>query len=93
MSVATEVLNMVGQIATASDEQSAAVEQISGNVTSIATVSRESAKGSEQMAAASEQLNRQTESLLGLVGQFKLKEAKAEILTQLTTDNESAEST
>ena len=76
MSVATEVLNMVGQIATASDEQSAAVEQISGNVSSIATVSKQSAKGSEKMAAASEQLNRQTESLLSLVGQFKLTETE-----------------
>ena len=40
----------------------------------ISTVTKQSAVGAEQMATASEQLNRQTEELRNLVAQFKLSE-------------------
>ena len=72
VSVVSEVQTMIEQIATASDEQSAAAEQISGNIGGIVTVTKQSAQGAEQMAAAAEELNRQTDSLMGLVGQFKV---------------------
>lgn len=70
-----EVVKVIEQIATAADEQSAASEQISNNVGSVASVAEESSKSAEQMAASAEQLNRQTESLNEVVNRFKLQAA------------------
>ena len=78
VSVVSEVQKMIEQIATASDEQSAAAEQISGNVGNIATVSKQSAQSAEQMAATAEELNRQTDALNELVNKFKLEDTKSE---------------
>ncbi|KAA3634758.1 MAG: HAMP domain-containing protein [Calditrichaeota bacterium] len=66
------VMNMIQQIATASEEQSTAAEQISQNIESIATVTRETSTGAQQSAAAAEQLNRQAEGLKTMVEQFKI---------------------
>lgn len=68
------VMNMIQQIATASEEQSTAAEQISKNVEHITSVTRETAKGAEQSAAAAEELNRQAESLDEMVAKFKVDE-------------------
>ena len=48
------------------------MEQISSTVVDIASVTQQSSKGAEQMAASSENLNDQTKSLTELVGQFKI---------------------
>ena len=77
VSVVSEVQKMIEQIATASDEQSAAAEQISGNVGNIASVSKQSAESAEQMAATAEELNRQTDALNELVGRFKLEDTES----------------
>ncbi|MCP4584299.1 MAG: HAMP domain-containing protein [candidate division Zixibacteria bacterium] len=66
------VQEMMRQIATATDEQSAAAEEISKNVENVNRISQESASGTEQAASAAEQLNRQSEELKALVGGFKL---------------------
>ena len=66
------VMNMIQQIATASEEQSTAAEQISQNIESIATVTRETSTGAQQSAAAAEQLNRQAEGLKSMIEQFKI---------------------
>jgi methyl-accepting chemotaxis protein len=66
------VQEMMRQIATASEEQSAAAEQISKSVENVDRISKESSTGAEQAATAAEQLNRQTEELRKLVGEFKL---------------------
>lgn len=68
------VMNMIQQIATASEEQSTAAEQISKNVEHITSVTRETAKGAEQSATAAEELNRQAESLDEMVTKFKVDE-------------------
>ncbi|MDD5425164.1 MAG: Cache 3/Cache 2 fusion domain-containing protein [candidate division Zixibacteria bacterium] len=68
------VMNMIQQIATASEEQSTAAEQISKNVEHITSVTRETAKGAEQSATAAEELNRQAESLDEMVAKFKVDE-------------------
>ncbi len=68
------VMNAVEQVATASEEQSATVEQISKNVEGINSVAQESAVGVEQIARASEDLNRLTENLQQLVQQFKIND-------------------
>ena len=69
-----DVISEVEQVATASEEQSATVEEISKNVTGINTVAQESAVGVEQIAHASEDLNRLTENLQSLVQQFKISD-------------------
>jgi methyl-accepting chemotaxis protein len=68
------VTDMIVQIATASDQQSAAAEQISRNMENISNVTKETATGAEQSASAAEELNRQAEGLKQMVGQFKVKE-------------------
>ena len=73
VSVVNEVQNMIEQIATASDEQSATAEQISGNVGNIVSVTKQSAQGAEQMATTAEELNRNTDVLSELVSKFKLE--------------------
>ncbi len=66
------VVDMMMQIAAASEEQSSTSEQISRNVESISTVSSESANGISQIARAADDLNRLTENLQNLVSNFTL---------------------
>ena len=68
----TQAMDMINQIATATEQMSSGAEQISKNVDGISTVARQSAAGAEELSVAAEQLNRQTENLRSLVGQFKL---------------------
>ncbi len=65
------VVDMMMQIAAASEEQSSTSEQISQNVESISTVSIESAKGIAQIARATEDLSRLTGELQKLTTNFK----------------------
>ena len=65
-------MDMIQQIATASEEQGATAEEISKNVQAINAVAAESASGAEELAATTGLLNKQTESLKELVAQFKL---------------------
>ncbi|MFZ1289921.1 MAG: methyl-accepting chemotaxis protein [Melioribacteraceae bacterium] len=67
------VEDIVNQVAVASEEQSAASDQISKNITTISSVQQESASGIEQIAKASEDLNRLTVNLQDLISQFKLE--------------------
>lgn len=71
---AEQVVDIVNQVAAASEEQSSAAEQISKNIEAISTVTQESASGIQQIAHASEDLNRLTLNLQELVAQFKLDE-------------------
>jgi methyl-accepting chemotaxis protein len=73
VSMSQQVMSMVKEIATGSDEQADAAEQISKNVQQIATVVKESVKGAEQAATAAEELNRQAESMNRTVEIFKLQ--------------------
>jgi methyl-accepting chemotaxis protein len=70
--VSQRVTDMVTQIATASEEQSATSEQISKNVEGISKVTGETAQGTQQIARAAEDLNRLTENLQQMVAAFKL---------------------
>ena len=72
VNMSQRVMDMVTQIAAASEEQSAAAEQISKNIEHISSVTKETASGAEQSAAAAEELNRQAEGLQQMVAQFKL---------------------
>ncbi|KAA3618368.1 MAG: HAMP domain-containing protein [Calditrichaeota bacterium] len=66
------VRNIVEQVATANEEQSFTVKQISKSVEAINQVAQESATGVEQIARASEDLNQLTENLQSLINQFKV---------------------
>ena len=68
----SRVMDVITQVATASEEQSATAEEISKNIESINLVAQESAAGVEQIAKASEDLNRLTDGLQNLVQQFKI---------------------
>ncbi|MEZ5360744.1 MAG: Cache 3/Cache 2 fusion domain-containing protein [Candidatus Zixiibacteriota bacterium] len=71
--MSAQVMDMIIQIATAADEQSAAAEQISKNMEHIANVTKETAAGAQQSAAAAEELNRQAEGMQSIIGRFKVK--------------------
>lgn len=69
---AENVAVQIGQVAAASEEQSATAEQVSSNIESINNVANESSAVVHQIAKASEDLNRLTENLSQIVEQFKL---------------------
>ena len=71
---AEEVVDLSTQVAAASEEQSSAAEQISKNVEAISNVTHESAAGVQQIARASEDLNRLTINLQDLISKFKIEE-------------------
>lgn len=66
------VSDLVSQVAAASEEQSATSEDIARNIESINAVVRESAAGIQQIATATEDLNRLTNTLRDLILQFKI---------------------
>jgi len=66
------VVDLVNQVAAASEEQSASAEIISKNIEAINTVTQESAGGTQQIAHAAEDLNRLTLNLENLIAQFKI---------------------
>jgi methyl-accepting chemotaxis protein len=69
---ADNVMNIITQVAAASEEQSSAAEQISKSIEGIDSVTRESASGIQQVARASEDLNRLTLDLQNLTSRFKI---------------------
>jgi len=76
---AEQVVDIVTQVAAASEEQSSAAEQISKNIESISSVTQESASGIQQIAHASEDLNRLTLNLQELIAQFKVDESGSKL--------------
>ena len=67
-------VDMVSQIAAASEEQSATSEQISRSVEQIATISDEAANGIRQITMSTESLNKLTVELNQLVSRFKVRQ-------------------
>ncbi len=68
-----DVMDMINQIAAASEEQSSTSEQISKNVSSISQVTNESTKRVQDIAHSSDDLSKLTEHLKSLVDQFKVE--------------------
>ena len=64
----------MGTIATASNEQASALEQINEGITQISQVVQSNAASSEEGAAASEELSAQANTLKMRVSIFKLNE-------------------
>jgi len=76
-----KVVDIVAQVAAASEEQSSAAEQISKNIEAISSVTQQSAAGTQQIARAAEDLNRLTVNLEGLIDQFTVEETTAKQLS------------
>ncbi len=74
---ARSVADMIGQIATSSQEQTITAGQISKNVESISAVTQESASGTQQIAQTAEDLNRLTENLQNLINKFDISSSHA----------------
>ena len=73
---ADHVVDIISQVAAASEEQSSAAEQISKNIESISKVTSESANGIHQIAGSAEDLNRLTNNLQQLVNRFNIKQTQ-----------------
>jgi methyl-accepting chemotaxis protein len=69
---AEKVVDVITSVAAASEEQSASAEHISKNIEAITNVTQESAGGTQQIARAAEDLNRLTQNLQVMLGQFTL---------------------
>ena len=65
------VADMIRSIAAAAEEQSAASEEVRGNVVEVSAVSQEANQGANQSAEAAAQLSIKAERLQALVGKFK----------------------
>ena len=84
----TEAMDMIAQIAAASEEMGSGAEQISNNVESINSVTTESARSTENMAGSMSDLAKKTENLKALVNQFKLDHTGGRIATPEETEPE-----
>ena len=65
------VSDIIGEIAAASDEQSAGIEQVNQAITQMDQVTQQNAALVEQAAAAAEAMQDQAAGLAGLVGTFR----------------------
>jgi methyl-accepting chemotaxis protein len=70
---ADKVVDVITQVAAASEEQSSTSEEISKSIEMINNVTQESAAAISQVAKASEDLNRLTENLQELISTFKIR--------------------
>jgi len=69
----TKAADLVGQIAVASNEQSAGISQINKAVSQVSDVIQTNSATSEESAAASEELSGQADVLKDMIAQFRLK--------------------
>ncbi len=72
ISGAEHVVDIVSQVAAASEQQSRASEQITKNIELITNVTKQSATGVRQIAHAAEELNQLTNNLQSLISKFKV---------------------
>jgi methyl-accepting chemotaxis protein len=79
---------LVGDIATASNEQASGITQVNQGMSQIAQVTQTNTATAEESAAASEELAAQAEILKGMVQKFKLKDS-GERLSEESFSNES----
>jgi methyl-accepting chemotaxis protein len=66
------VAEMISQIATASQEQTATIEVISTNINHVSEVTSDFASGMNQSAASAEKLDQLAKGMKQLVGQFRI---------------------
>ncbi len=69
----TKATTLVGEIASASNEQATAIYQINKGIEQVSDVVQTNAATAEQSAAASQELSSQASTLKNMVGKFRLK--------------------
>lgn len=67
-----KVSEVMAEIATASDQQNQGIAQINTAISQMGQITQLTAANAEQSAAAAEELNGQSEQMLGMVGSFQL---------------------
>ena len=72
VTVVSQLTDMATQIATGSEQQTAAAEEISKNIEGISSVTHQSAAGTQEIARAAEDLSQLTNQLQRLVAQFTI---------------------
>lgn len=72
----TQVTDIMGEITTASQEQSQGIDQINTVIVSMDNTTQQNAALVEEAAAASKALNDQAASLIEVVGSFKIKRGR-----------------
>jgi methyl-accepting chemotaxis protein len=77
VSGATQATELIGEIATASGEQSAGIGQVHQGLGQIDQVTQRNTANAEESAAASEELSSQAEQLLQMLQQFKVGQQAA----------------
>jgi methyl-accepting chemotaxis protein len=75
-----KVSGMIGQIATAAEEQSTATDQISNDIDSVAVVTRETTSSVQQIAQASQEMMQLIYGLQSIVGMFKVSAVEADVI-------------
>ncbi len=70
---------LVGEIAVASNEQAAAIEQVNRGIDQLSMVVQSNSATSEEAAAASEELASQADYMKSMVGKFKIKRSDPEV--------------
>lgn len=81
ISSTNQTIDVISQVAAASEEQSSAAEQISKSIEGISSITQESAAGTQQIARAAEDLNRLTENLQNLISRFKVDDHQTKRLS------------
>ena len=74
VTMSQRVMDMIRQIAAASEEQAAAADEISRNIVSVSSIAGETASGAEQSAAAARRLNQQADGLHRMVSVFRVNQ-------------------
>jgi methyl-accepting chemotaxis protein len=77
VSSTTQVNDRIGEIAAATEQQSATSEEISRSIESISTVSQDQAQATNEIARVINELSSSTESLRSLVDRFTVKAVPA----------------
>jgi methyl-accepting chemotaxis protein len=72
ISSSAKVVDVTMQVASASEEQASAAEQISRSIDGINTVTQETAQGIHDIASSAEVLHNLTDNIKLLIDQFKL---------------------
>ena len=72
------VAGVIEQIATASEEQSVAADQISGDIEFVASITKDTFTNAREIAASCNEMSQLVMSLEGAVGLFKVRESKDE---------------
>jgi methyl-accepting chemotaxis protein len=73
--------DLVGSIATSSNEQAAGIQQANQGIAQVSEVIQANSATSEESAAASEELSGQSEQLKEMVGKFRLKRSAASFVS------------